>query len=62
FLFAVLVLIGGLVSSVDVDHLEQILASGQIPTNLGLLSLLTLCLLALALWSIADAVRVARRR
>lgn len=61
FFFGALLLVGALLSSVDVDRFERSLQADEVPSNLGLLLVLTGCLLLLALWSIVDAVRMARR-
>lgn len=61
FLVGLLVLGGALVGSVDPEKLQQSAASGATPENLGQLLLLTLLLLALAVWSIVDAARSAKQ-
>ncbi|MGH7254368.1 MAG: hypothetical protein ACREI3_01205 [Nitrospirales bacterium] len=61
FVSAVLVLGGLLVTSIDPNALQAGLAAGQPPPNLGRLFLLWATLLAVALWSIIDAARLANR-
>lgn len=61
FFFGALLLVGALLSSIDVDRIERSLRADEVPSNLGLLLVLTVSLLLLALWSIVDAVRMARR-
>ncbi len=61
FLLGIIVLFGVLSSSVDQKALDQAAATGTTPGNFGLLLLLLLVMLAIAIWSIADAARIARR-
>jgi TM2 domain-containing membrane protein YozV len=61
FFFGALLLVGALLSSIDGDRFERSLRADEIPSNLGLLLVLAVSLLLLALWSIVDAVRMARR-
>ncbi len=61
FFFGALLVAGGFANSGSLDRLEQSLGVGERPSNLSQLLLLALDLLSLALWSVIDAVRVARR-
>jgi TM2 domain-containing membrane protein YozV len=61
FFFVALLLVGALLSSVDVDRFERSLLADEVPSNLGLLLVLTASLVLLALWSIVDAAHMARR-
>ncbi len=61
FFFAALLIVGALLNAIDVERFEQLLLTGEVPSNLGLLLTLTTFLLLLALWSIVDAMRMARR-
>ncbi len=61
FLFGVVVLTVVLSSSVDQKALERAAEAGTTPDNLGLIFLLLLVILAVAVWSIADAARIAKR-
>lgn len=61
FLLAFLVLAGLLIGGVDLKELDQALASGTIPDNIGTLLILELLILGLLVWSIADAARTARK-
>lgn len=62
FLVGFLVLAGIFFSVVDPEALQRAAASGATPDNLGQIFLLAVLILALALWSIVDAVRSARGR
>ena len=61
FLSAFLVLAGALIGGVDLKDLDQALASGTIPDNIGTLLILELLILGLLIWSIADAARTAKK-
>lgn len=61
FLLAFLVLAGLLIGGVDLKDLDQALASGTIPDNIGTLLILELLTLGLLIWSIADAARTAKK-
>lgn len=61
FLSAFLVLAGLLIGGVDLKELDQALASGTMPDNIGTLLILELLILGLLVWSVADAVRTARK-
>ena len=61
FLLGLLILAGVLVNAADPEALQQAAASGATPDNLGQLFILMVLLLAVAVWSIADAIRVARQ-
>ncbi|HXF94191.1 MAG TPA: DUF5683 domain-containing protein [Nitrospiraceae bacterium] len=61
FFFVALLIIGALLSAIDVERFEQSLLADEVPSNLGLLLTLAAFLLLLALWSIVDAMRMARR-
>lgn len=61
FLVGLLVLGGALVSSADLEKLQQSAAMGVQPENIGHLFLLSLLILVLAVWSIVDAARTAKR-
>lgn len=61
FLVGFLVLAGALMSSVDPEALQQSAASGVPLDNIGQLGFLVLLLLALAVWSVVDAARSAKR-
>ncbi len=61
FLLVFLVLAGLLIGGVDLKELDQALASGTIPDNIGTLLILELLILGLLVWSIADAARTARK-
>lgn len=61
FLLAFLALAGLLIGGVDLKELDQALASGTIPDNIGTLLILELLILGLLVWSIADAARTAKK-
>ncbi len=61
FLLGFLILAGALLGSVDPQALEQSAASGVPVDNIGQLAILMLLFLALAVWSIVDAARSAKR-
>jgi hypothetical protein len=61
FLLAFLALAGLLIGGVDLKELDQALASGTIPDNIGTLLILELLILGLLIWSIADAARTAKK-
>lgn len=61
FLVGIIVLTAVLSSSVDPKALEQAAEAGKTPDNLGLLFLLLVVMLAMAIWSIADAARTAKK-
>jgi hypothetical protein len=48
-------------SSIDPKALEQAAEAGTTPDNLGLIFLLLVVILAVALWSLVDAVRTAKK-
>ena len=48
-------------SSVDPQALEQAVEAGKTPDNLGLIFLLLLVSFAVAVWSIVDAARTAKK-
>ena len=61
FLLAFLALTGLLIGGVDRKDLDQALASGTMPDNIGTLLILELLILGLLIWSIADAARTAKK-
>ena len=61
FLLGVFGLTVVLSSSIDPKALERAAQAGTTPDNLGLIFLLLLVILAVALWSIVDAARVAKK-
>ncbi len=61
FLVGALVLLTLLLSWADLNALQHSALTGIPPENIGQLFLISLLLLALALWSIVDAGRVAAR-
>lgn len=61
FLLGLLVLAGVLIGSVDPQALQKAADAGTPPENIGLLFLLATLTLVVAVWSIVDAVRSARR-
>lgn len=61
FLVGLLVLFVALARSADLEKLQQAAASGVQPENIGQLFLLSLLILVLAVWSIVDAARSAKR-
>jgi drug/metabolite transporter (DMT)-like permease len=61
FLLGVFGLTVVLSSSVDPKALEQAAEAGTTPDDLGLIFLLLVVILAMAVWSIADAVRIAKK-
>ena len=61
FLVGLLVLGGALTSSVDLEQLQQAAASGNPVDNIGRLAILMLLLLVLAVWSVVDAARSAKK-
>ncbi len=61
FFVGAVALLALLVSMTDLNALQQSALTGAPPDNIGQLFLITLLLLALALWSMVDAGRVARR-
>ena len=61
FLLGLLALGSALTSSVDLEHLQQAAASGDTVDNIGQLAILMLLLLALAVWSVVDAARSAKK-
>ncbi len=61
FLVGLLVLFVGLARSADLEKLQQAAATGVQPDNIGQLFLLSLLILVLAVWSIVDAARSAKR-
>ncbi len=62
FFLGLLALGGILLSSVDPDDLLHLSTTGMMPHNIGRLFLVSLLILGLALWSIADAAWVANRQ
>ena len=61
FLIAALALLALLLRVTDLNALQQSALSGVPPENIGQLFLMSVLLLALVLWSIVDAGRVASR-
>ncbi|MGH7231556.1 MAG: DUF5683 domain-containing protein [Nitrospiraceae bacterium] len=61
FLIALLVVGGVLTSSADLQSLQQSVEQGILPQNIGRFFLLLLLLLIIAIWSIVDASRWAKR-
>jgi len=61
FLVGLLVLFVALARSADLEQLQQAAASGIQPENIGQLFLLSLLILVLAVWSIVDAARSAKK-
>ena len=61
FLVGVIALSVVLSSSVDPTALEQAAEAGKTPDNLGMIFPLLLVILAVAVWSIVDAARTARK-
>ena len=61
FVTGALILVSLLLSLADLQALQVAALSGAPPENLGRLFLTTVLLLAVALWSIVDAARVAKR-
>ena len=61
FLLVFLVLVGLLISGVDLKDLDQALASGTVPDNIGTLLMLELLVLGILIWSIVDAARTAKK-
>ncbi len=61
FLVGIIALTAVLSSSVDPKALEQAAEAGTTPDNLGLIFLLLVVILAMAVWSITDAVRIAKK-
>jgi len=61
FLLGLLILAGILIGSVDPQALQQAADAGTPPENIGLLFLLATLILAVAVWSIVDAIRSAKR-
>ena len=61
FFLGLVVLAGILLSSADPVKLQQAADSGATPENLGMLLVLALLILAVAVWSIVDAIRAAKR-
>jgi hypothetical protein len=61
FLLGFLILAGFLIGGVDLKELDQAMATGTTPEGLWKLLALELLLLALFIWSIADAARVAKK-
>ncbi|MEK6605536.1 MAG: hypothetical protein AABY77_06560 [Nitrospirota bacterium] len=61
FLVGIIALTVVLSSSVDPKALEQVAEAGKTPDNLGLIVLLLLVSFAVAVWSIADAARTAKK-
>ncbi|TLY17722.1 MAG: hypothetical protein E6K69_01780 [Nitrospirae bacterium] len=62
FLLGFFVLGGALTSSIDLEQVQQAAALGNPVDNIGQLAILMLLLLALAVWSIVDAVRTAKQK
>ena len=61
FLFGLMVLGGALLGSADPQELQKAADTGVPPDNLGTLLILAMLVLAVAVWSIGDAVRTAGR-
>ncbi len=61
FLVGAVALLALLLNVTDLNALQQSALTGVPPENIGQLFLITLLLLALALWSIVDAGRAAHR-
>lgn len=61
FLAGIIALTVVLSGSVDPKALEHAAEAGKTPDNLGLIFLLLLVSFAVAVWSIADAARTARK-
>ena len=61
FLLGFLILAGALLGSVDPQALQQSADSGVPVDNIGQLAALMLLLLALAVWSVVDAARSAKK-
>jgi hypothetical protein len=61
FLVGFLVLAGVLVFGIDLQMLEQAMASGVQPENLSLLLAVEVLMLILVIWCITDAARTAKR-
>jgi len=61
FLLGFFVLGGALTSSIDLEQVQQAAALGNPVDNIGQLAVLMLLLFALAVWSIVDAARSAKR-
>lgn len=61
FLFGLLVLGGALLGSADPVELQKAADSGVPPDNLGTLLILAMLVLAVAVWSIGDAIRAAKK-
>lgn len=61
FLFGVVVPIVVLLESVNTETLQRAAESGTPPDNIGLLFGLAILSLAVAIWSIADAARTAKK-
>jgi hypothetical protein len=59
FLMGIIALSVVLSSAIDPKALERAAQAGTTPDNLGLIFLLLLVILAVALWSVVDAARVA---
>jgi len=61
FLVGTLLLFGLLTASVDPAKLEQAAETGVLMENMGQFLLIAVLLLALAIWSILDAIRSAKK-
>jgi len=61
FLIGLLVLGGVLLGSADQEALQKAADSGVPPDNLGTLLILAMLVLAVAVWSIGDAIRTAKK-
>ena len=61
FLAGMIALSVWLSSAIDPQALERAAQAGTTPDNLGLIFLLLLAGLAVALWSVVDAARVAKK-
>lgn len=61
FLLGVFLLVVALLGMADLEQLQRSAATGAPPVNIGQLFLLSLLILVLAVWSIVDAARSAKR-
>lgn len=61
FLVGTSLLVGLLIRSVDPDKLQEAAETGVPLDNMGQIFIIAVLLLAVAVWSIADAVRTAKK-